>query len=97
MRKVRRMKSRPILSRTARQREPTTRWSRASGYPLHLGEFGAYEKADMKSRETYTRMVRDEAERRGISWAYWEFASSFGVYSPRSGTWVEPIRRALLD
>ncbi len=73
------------------------RWSRASGYPLHLGEFGAYEKADMKSRETYTRLVRDEAERRGISWAYWEFASSFGVYSPKSGTWVEPIRRALLD
>ncbi|WP_161799032.1 glycoside hydrolase family 5 protein [Caenimonas sp. SL110] len=73
------------------------RWSKASGYPLHLGEFGAYEKADMKSRETYTRMVRDEAERRAISWAYWEFASSFGVYSPASGTWVEPIRRALLD
>ncbi len=73
------------------------RWSQASGYPLHLGEFGAHEKADMKSREAYTRMVRDEAERRGISWAYWEFASSFGVYSPANGAWVEPIRRALLD
>jgi endoglucanase len=73
------------------------RWSREHGYPLHLGEFGAYQAADMKSRETYTRMVRDEAERRGIGWAYWEFASSFGVYSPDTGSWVEPIRRALLD
>jgi endoglucanase len=88
----------------ARQRKAVTdaldaavRWNQASGYPMHLGEFGAYEKADMKSRETYTRLVRDEAERRGIGWAYWEFASSFGVYSPKSGAWVEPIRHALLD
>jgi endoglucanase len=73
------------------------RWNQANGYPLHLGEFGAYEAADMKSRETYTRMVRDEAERRGIGWTYWEFGSSFGVYSPKTGAWVEPIRKALLD
>jgi len=73
------------------------RWNEASGYPVHLGEFGTYEKADMTSRETYTRLVRDEAERRGIGWAYWEFASSFGVYSPKEGAWIEPIRRALLD
>jgi endoglucanase len=72
-------------------------WSRRTGYPLYLGEFGAYEKADMESREAYTRIVRDEAERRGIPWAYWEFASSFGAWSPKSGQWVEPIRRALLD
>jgi endoglucanase len=73
------------------------RWNQRSGYPVYLGEFGAYEKADMKSRAAYTRLVRDEAEKRGIGWAYWEFASSFGVYSPKAGTWVEPIRRALLD
>jgi len=76
---------------TARQ------WNRTNGYPMHLGEFGAYEKADMNSREAYTRIVRDEAERRGMGWAYWEFASTFGVYSPKTQTWVEPIRRALLD
>lgn len=73
------------------------RWSQENGYPLHLGEFGAYSAADRESRETYTRLVRDEAERRGIGWTYWEFASSFGVYSREAGTWVEPIRRALLD
>jgi endoglucanase len=73
------------------------KWSHDKGYPLHLGEFGAYEAADMKSREAYTRMVRDEAERRGIGWTYWEFGSAFGVYSPKNNAWVEPIRRALLD
>jgi endoglucanase len=41
--------------------------------------------------------VRDEAEKRGIGWAYWEFASSFGVYSPKTGNWIEPLRSALFD
>lgn len=73
------------------------RWSEATGYPLHLGEFGAYQAADMASRESYTRLVRDEAEKRGFGWTYWELASSFGVYDAKAGRWVEPIRRALLD
>ena len=77
--------------------EYAANWSRHSGYPLHLGEFGSLQTADMQSRENYTRFVRDEAEQRGIGWAYWEFASTFGVYSPKTGLWVEPIRRALLD
>ena len=74
------------------------KWSQEKGYPLHLGEFGTYHAADLKSREVYARMVRDEAERRGIGWTYWEFASpSFGIYSPKTGKWLEPIKRALLD
>jgi endoglucanase len=74
------------------------KWSREKGYPLHLGEFGTYEAADIKSRAAYARIVRDEAERRGIGWTYWEFASpSFGMYTPKTGKWVEPIRHALLD
>lgn len=72
-------------------------WSREHGYPLHLGEFGAAESADLASREAYARLVRDEAEKRGINWTYWEFASMFGVYSPSENAWVEPVRRALLD
>lgn len=77
--------------------EKARRWNEHNGYPVYLGEFGAYSAADIASRESYTRLVREEAERRGIGWAYWEFASSFGVYSPEAGGWVEPIRRALLD
>ncbi|HXD41741.1 MAG TPA: glycoside hydrolase family 5 protein, partial [Ramlibacter sp.] len=73
------------------------RWSQENGYPLHLGEFGTYNAADLASRENYARFVRDEAERRGIGWAYWDFAADFGMYSPETNTWVEPIRRALLD
>lgn len=74
-----------------------TDWSKRYGYPLHLGEFGSLQSIDLDSREAYTRMVRDVAEARGIGWTYWEFGSIFGVYSPEKRSWVEPIRRGLLD
>lgn len=77
--------------------EIARQWSLAHGYPLHLGEFGSYEKADLASRAAYTRAVREEAERRGIPWAFWEFASSFGVWSPAKNDWIAPLRSALLD
>ncbi|HEY8048786.1 MAG TPA: glycoside hydrolase family 5 protein [Ramlibacter sp.] len=73
------------------------RWNELTGYPVYLGEFGSYEKADLRSRAAYTRIVRDEAEKRGIGWAYWEFASTFGVFDPKTDTWIEPLRHALLD
>ncbi len=73
-------------------------WNRRHGVPLHLGEFGAYQEADMASRAAYARMVREEAERRGMGWAWWELASDFsGLYDPQAGTWREPLMRALLD
>jgi len=28
---------------------------------------------------------------------YWEFCSSFGVYDPQRGQWVEPLKKALLE
>lgn len=77
--------------------DTAVRWSVAKGYPLHVGEFGAFEKAGMGSREIYTRFVRDEAEKRGFGWTYWEFASSYGVFDPSANAWREPLRRALLD
>jgi endoglucanase len=72
-------------------------WSVTNGYPIFIGEFGAFQKADMASRETYTRFARDEFEKRGFGWTYWEFASSFGMFDPKTNTWREPLRRALLD
>ena len=72
------------------------RWAKANGVPLHLGEFGAYDKADMASRIRWTACVRAEAERRGISWNYWEFCSSFGVYDPVKGTWRQDLLDALM-
>lgn len=71
-------------------------WGRAQRLPLFLGEFGAFSRADMISRARWTAFVRAEAERLGMSWAYWEFGTDFGAFDPDRFTWREPLRRALL-
>ncbi len=66
------------------------------GCALWLGEFGAFEQADMQSRIAWTTFVREEAEARGMSWAYWEFGSGFGVYDRAAGRWHEGLLKALI-
>lgn len=72
------------------------KWSSQNSRPIFLGEFGAYSKADIESRERWTAYVARSAEARGFSWAYWEFGAGFGVYDREVGAWNESIRRALL-
>lgn len=72
-------------------------WSQRTGYPVHLGEFGSYQSAPLEGRAAYARFVRDEAELRGMSWAYWEFASTFGVYPATLNDWLLPLKDALLN
>jgi endoglucanase len=71
-------------------------WAKKNNRPLYLGEFGAYSAADMESRARWTQAVAREAEKRGISWAYWEFGSGFGIYDPAKKTWREPLMKALM-
>jgi len=71
-------------------------WSRKEHRPLYLGEFGAYDKAEMSARVRYTSFVAREAEKRGWSWAYWQFDSDFIVYDIPRKQWVQPIRNALI-
>jgi endoglucanase len=72
-------------------------WAKENRRPLFMGEFGAYSKADMASRARWTEFVRTEAEKRGISWAYWEFCAGFGVYDPKQTAWRPELRKALVD
>jgi len=67
-----------------------------NGWRLYMGEFGAYGKADMNSRERWTRYLVQEAEARGIAWAYWEFAAGFGVYDREAGAWRKELLSALI-
>lgn len=71
-------------------------WAREHKRPIFLGEFGAYEKADMDSRLRWTRFVADEAAQRGFSRAYWEFCAGFGLYDPRTEAWRQPLLDAVL-
>ncbi len=72
-------------------------WSRETGRPVHLGEFGSYGKhADPASRERWTAYVAREAGRRGITWSYWEYQAGFGAWDPQAKAWREPLLRALV-
>ena len=76
--------------------DKAARWGRTHKRPIHLGEFGAYEKADMASRVRWTAYVRSAAQAHRMSWSYWEFCSSFGVYDPKNEVWRTELLKALL-
>jgi endoglucanase len=71
-------------------------WAERNNRPILLGEFGAYDKADMASRVRYTDFVARHAESLGWSWSYWQFDSDFIVYDIDEDAWVEPILHALI-
>jgi endoglucanase len=73
-----------------------TAWAKEHNRPIFLGEFGAYDKAPMESRARYTAAVARAAEKRGWSWAYWQFDSDFILYDMSRDAWVEPIKLALV-
>ncbi|MCA8903960.1 MAG: glycoside hydrolase family 5 protein [Hyphomonas sp.] len=72
-------------------------WGRDTGLPLFIGEFGVDRDVDPALRARWTRAVRTAAESRDMSWCYWDWATSFGAWNQSSGTWIEPMRSALLD
>ncbi len=71
-------------------------WARAHNRPLFMGEFGAYNKADLDSRIRWTKFVRKTAEEHDISWSYWEFGAGFGVYNRTTKSWNTGILNALI-
>lgn len=80
----------------ARDFDRAQAWAARHGRPVFLGEFGAYEPGDLASRVRWTECVAREAEKRGWSWAYWQFEGSFFAYDMKRQEWVAPIRDALV-
>jgi endoglucanase len=73
-------------------------WAKRHHLPLLVGEFGAYRTADMDSRIRWTRAVAREAEKHGMSWAYWELAAGgFGIYDQQTKTWRPDLLNALIE
>ena len=73
-------------------------WSKRTGRPVLLGEFGAYDKSGtpVALRVAYTAAVAREAEKNGFPWAYWQFDGDFIVYDVGKDQWVKPILNALI-
>jgi aryl-phospho-beta-D-glucosidase BglC (GH1 family) len=71
-------------------------WAVEHRRPIYMGEFGAYNKADLDSRARWTAFVADEAVKRKMGFGYWEFCSGFGAYDPQKNQWIEPLKQALM-
>lgn len=71
-------------------------WAKQKKMPLHVGEFGSYELADMESRARWTTYLARYFESQGLSWAYWEYSAGFGIYTPASATFKQPLVDALV-
>ncbi len=71
-------------------------WAQKHRRPLYLGEFGVYDRAPQEDRLAWLSFVTREAEKRGWSWAYWQFDGDFIVFDVKLGQWVEPILRAII-
>ncbi len=71
-------------------------WSKETGYPVYMGEFGAYSKADMKSRVAWTAFVASYAMENDIPFAYWEFCAGFGAYDPEAKEWRQGLLEGLV-
>jgi aryl-phospho-beta-D-glucosidase BglC (GH1 family) len=75
--------------------EPVIAFSKAHNIPVHIGEFGAYSKADIDSRGRWTNFCSRYFEEQGFSWTYWEFCYGFGIYNPVTSSWNQAILDAL--
>jgi endoglucanase len=66
------------------------------GRLLYLGEFGTY-AASVDSRALWTAAVARQAERHGMSRAYFDFGSACGAYDvPRAHFWRPQLLDALM-
>lgn len=67
------------------------------GYEIYIGEFGVYSKySDPKHQELWTSFIVNESNKRGYSWAYWEYSEGFGAYDKTINQWKPQLLNALL-
>jgi endoglucanase len=70
-------------------------WSDYYGRPVHLGEFGAYVKADETSRANFYSAMRRAAEQEKIGWCLWDWSANFRYWDKRKNAPMPGMRAAL--
>jgi endoglucanase len=70
-------------------------WSDYYGRPVHLGEFGAYTKADAKSRANYYAAMRRALDEQHIGWAIWDWSAGFRYWDKRNNQPMPGMHEAL--
>jgi len=59
-------------------------WSDYYGRPVHLGEFGAFTKADEPSRANFYSAFRRTAEKLQLGWCIWDWSAAFRYWDPEN-------------
>ena len=70
-------------------------WSDYYGYPVHLGEFGAYIKADSQSRANFYEAFRRAAETEKLGWCIWDWSANFRYWDKKTGQPMPGMHAAL--
>jgi endoglucanase len=70
-------------------------WSDYYGRPCHIGEFGAYTKADAASRARFYAAFRRTAEEQHLGWAIWDWSAGFRFWDKKTGQPMPGMAEAL--
>jgi endoglucanase len=70
-------------------------WSDYYGRPVHLGEFGAFTRADSDSRARFYAAFRWQAEKLGLGWAIWDWSANFRYWDKKAGRPMPGMAEAL--
>ncbi len=70
-------------------------WSDYYGRPVHLGEFGAYTRADEQSRANFYAAFRRACEADGLGWAIWDWSAGFRYWDKQNNRPMPGMRAAL--
>ena len=70
-------------------------WSDFYGRPVHLGEFGAYIKADAASRANFYAAFRQTAEKEKLGWCIWDWSANFRYWDKKNNGPMPGMREAL--
>jgi endoglucanase len=70
-------------------------WSDYYGRPVHLGEFGAYTKADEQSRANFYSTFRQAAEQENIGWCIWDWIAGFRYWDNQNNRPMPGMHEAL--
>jgi len=70
-------------------------WSDYYGRPIHLGEFGAYTKADNQSRLNFYSTFRTALEKENIGWCIWDWSAGFHYWDKANHRPVAGMHEAL--
>jgi endoglucanase len=76
--------------------DAVAQWADQNQRPIYLSEFGSYQEASLEYRIVWAAFVARSAEERHFSWAYWDFASDYGVYDLPGQEWITPLLQALI-